>query len=439
MRKLTVKNFSVIKEAELEFGKITVLIGPQASGKSLLCKLAYFLSKHTIENALVTVLSPNSADQSQFNQFKASLSRDFLAWFPAETWQKEGASVTFESLHYRVKISATSHIDEIEILFSPEFGALFGNLVALMQQMPASGADARRYVAEQVRAQFDLLLTETFIHRPVYIPDGRAFFANQSLGFSLINNSDIDPILKEFSLEVSWGSARTPDTILGEEGVRILHEIRRDIVAIAGGHVEGNNGSARFRRTLDGQALPLPLLSSGTQAMLPMFNVLWQMITDQRGRNLFPRPDNLPGLPNQIVLSKGLVYLEEPESNIFPSTQYELIRLIAWLSQEWRLDFSWVITTHSPYVLSSFNNLIKAAQAAEVSPSKASEIDEKIIPKRYWIDRKDFKAYAIDGKSGVLKPIMDNETGLIDGDFLDDVSSDIAEEFGQLLEIQYGG
>ena len=48
MRKLTVKNFSVIKEAELEFGKITVLIGPQSSGKSLLCKLAHFLSKEVL-------------------------------------------------------------------------------------------------------------------------------------------------------------------------------------------------------------------------------------------------------------------------------------------------------------------------------------------------------------------------------------------------------
>ncbi len=41
MRTLTVKNFSVINEAKLEFGKITVLIGPQSSGKSLLCKLAF--------------------------------------------------------------------------------------------------------------------------------------------------------------------------------------------------------------------------------------------------------------------------------------------------------------------------------------------------------------------------------------------------------------
>ena len=42
MRKLTVKNFSVIKEAELEFGKITVLIGPQSSGKSLLVQTGVF-------------------------------------------------------------------------------------------------------------------------------------------------------------------------------------------------------------------------------------------------------------------------------------------------------------------------------------------------------------------------------------------------------------
>jgi predicted ATPase len=41
VRTLEVENFSVIKKARLEFGRITVIIGPQASGKSLLCKLAY--------------------------------------------------------------------------------------------------------------------------------------------------------------------------------------------------------------------------------------------------------------------------------------------------------------------------------------------------------------------------------------------------------------
>jgi len=37
--KLIVKNFGPIKEAELELGKVTVFIGEQASGKSVLAKL----------------------------------------------------------------------------------------------------------------------------------------------------------------------------------------------------------------------------------------------------------------------------------------------------------------------------------------------------------------------------------------------------------------
>jgi hypothetical protein len=171
--------------------------------------------------------------------------------------------------------------------------------------------------------------------------------------------------------------------------------------------------------------------------MLPMFNVLWRMITEQRERILFPRPDNLPGMPSQIIESHGLVYVEEPEANIFPRTQYDLIRLFAWLSSEWRLDFSWVITTHSPYILTAFNDLIKAGNIAAQRPDKVAEI-EKIVPSKYWIKPGDFAAYAFDGKDGVLHSIMDDETKMINGDTLDDISEKISEEFGQLLEIQYG-
>jgi len=170
--------------------------------------------------------------------------------------------------------------------------------------------------------------------------------------------------------------------------------------------------------------------------MLPMFNVLWQMITEQRGRILFPRPDNLPGMPSEIILSEGLVYVEEPEANIFPSTQYELIRLFAWLSQEWRLRFSWVITTHSPYILSAFGNLLKAGKVGSQNAEHHAAV-EKTVAEKYWIKSSDFAAYKIENET--LVSIFDRDTGQIDGDYLDDVSSDIAEEFGQLLEIQYGG
>jgi len=43
METLTVKNFGPIREAHLELGKVTVLIGPQASGKSVLVKVLAIL------------------------------------------------------------------------------------------------------------------------------------------------------------------------------------------------------------------------------------------------------------------------------------------------------------------------------------------------------------------------------------------------------------
>ena len=39
---LKIKEFSCVDEAELQLGQLTVLIGPQASGKSVISKLIYF-------------------------------------------------------------------------------------------------------------------------------------------------------------------------------------------------------------------------------------------------------------------------------------------------------------------------------------------------------------------------------------------------------------
>jgi len=130
--------------------------------------------------------------------------------------------------------------------------------------------------------------------------------------------------------------------------------------------------------------------------------------------------------------------VEEPELSVFPKTQYDLTRLFAYLSSEPSLSFRFAVTTHSPYILTAFNDLIKAGLIAEEQPDKASEV-EKVIPRQYWIKPSDFAAYAFDGKDGILRSIMDQESKLINGDILDDISSDIADQFGQLLEIQYGG
>src|SRR5579863_5414407 len=99
MRKLTVKNFSVIKEAELEFGKITVLIGPQASGKSLLCKLAYFLEAEIPGFAIESLLDRNSWDE-----FLQTVNREFNERFVTDGWLRTSTEVIYSSREYSATI-----------------------------------------------------------------------------------------------------------------------------------------------------------------------------------------------------------------------------------------------------------------------------------------------------------------------------------------------
>ena len=102
MRKLTVKNFSVIKEAELEFGKITVLIGPQASGKSLLCKLAYFLSKEVLDIAVGRAI--NNFD---FSTFEEEVMKRFREWFPHGGWGPKSGPSPLLQMNMRYPQQAT--------------------------------------------------------------------------------------------------------------------------------------------------------------------------------------------------------------------------------------------------------------------------------------------------------------------------------------------
>ena len=44
MQKIVIKNFGPIEDAEIDIKKILVLIGEQASGKSTIAKLIYFLN-----------------------------------------------------------------------------------------------------------------------------------------------------------------------------------------------------------------------------------------------------------------------------------------------------------------------------------------------------------------------------------------------------------
>ena len=416
MRKLTVKNFSVIKEAELEFGKITVLIGPQSSGKSLLCKLAYFFGQIVPEAVNGLLLLRMSAKELQ--EVTAS---EFKERFPVEAWGQEDSEITYESSNFSVALRAKSDSKQCAIEFSPAFLEQYQSWVKLHGVEGSAKETIRALQTGTVGAAGPFRFDES-----VYIPTGRAFFSTPNRGFASISNKNLDWITQRFSNEIDWNYRAMLEPVGPSSD--LLPQFVEDACGILGGRITRANGMLLFRATRDDSELPFQWLSSGTQELLPLMNPLANLVY-----NVSVNPANVW---EHFSPKIGPIYVEEPELSVFPKTQYELVKLFAWLAGEERLEFPFVITTHSPYILSAFGNLLKAGKVGAQSAEHHAAV-EKTVAEKYWIKNSDFAAYKIE--NGVLISIFDKDTGQIDGDYLDDVSSDIAEEFGQLLEIQYGG
>ena len=119
--------------------------------------------------------------------------------------------------------------------------------------------------------------------------------------------------------------------------------------------------------------------------------------------------------------------IEEPEAHLFPEAQKEISNLIALMSNVENSQV--IITTHSPYILASLNNLILANKVGSENINV-----EKRINKNLWINRD--KVYAALVTKGQVKDIIDNELNIIQQENIDSVSGTINDEFDFLFQFE---
>jgi len=420
VRKLTVENFSVIKHAELEFGKITVLIGPQASGKSLLCKLAFFFQQIVAEQAEEAMKAAED-----FEQLRQRLIDRFSFWFGFDSIATETSKVTFSVGSYVVSLTLGRNgqpgAARIQWDFSTELEESYRSVWVKLnvEKLRRESLPNPKYFAEEIRDRFAHLRGQESPEIYAYIPATRALFlsAYQAIFGTARRRDDIE---LRFSQDFNYGfESRLPKSALDQP---LTHWINAESERILQGRIVPAGSDFHFKST-EGRTLMLAELSSGTQELLPLMTCLREYVAASAA---VAKTLDLPD-----ALHKRLFFLEEPETNIFPSSQNDLVRILARMSNERVLDVYWVMTTHSPYILSAFNNLILAGQLGQDKRLKKKlKIDEKC-----WIEPGTFKAYSIhDGK---LESIL-SDTGLINGEYLDSVSETIGNEFDEMLRLEYG-
>lgn len=171
-------------------------------------------------------------------------------------------------------------------------------------------------------------------------------------------------------------------------------------------------GQDKVELTNKSKELPLSACSSGLQSALPML-----MVIDYALKT---------GCFNSFVV-------EEPEQNLFPENQREVLGFFA-KRLRGKEGNKFVLTTHSPYLLSCLNVLLLAYKLNRIEEARIES--EKIIAPDYTVNPDDVAVYGLyPNDKEYCKSLISEKTGIVSVNELDSVSEIIGDDFDRLYDL----
>lgn len=438
--KLIVKNFGPLKDIEIEVRPMVTLIGAQASGKSTLAKLLSILEDdnfrenaelenfvsaleaHNIQSHLndQTVISYKSSFDKHFPYFVFSYSIDLYETYnPKDVIRKiKEINKTTSNIQESLKRLIATEIN-ICIAFDTDYSKIF----KLLPENFKKNVIVKKFLEEKILNKFDdkdIDFLFDLIEKKKTIDEYINFYEQLFQTYpSLFNNDSLYIPAERNLLHLIEGNTmgliknkiQIPLHILnvGQEYEKALHNIKRipiNIISKNLKYVREDKTSYIYHNKFE--KINLLESSSGLQTVIPILLLVEYSNTLKNKSNF-----------NFII--------EEPELNLYPKAQYELIKHLIKNCFGGRKNL--VLTTHSPFILAAINNLLLAGKKGKTSP----ELTNKIIKKTSWLNSEDFIAYEL--KNGKAKKITDDKVGLIKENMIDSVSDFFSDEFDKLLDV----
>jgi predicted ATPase len=416
MEKIKIENFAGIKSMDFEFKSINILIGPQGSGKSITVKLLYFFKSFFNE-----IIQRLDSDETK-REIDKKQKEKFITFFPKETWPKgnfkitytiENTSITVERLNNQIIFDYSENlkkvINKIRKVSSDE-------KKRISEDPKRTTYSFKRQLNDKLENHFKQEIAVESMYSQFFIPAGRSFFANiqKSIFSFLSDNRSLDPFLIEFGSFYEnlkrFYSRETHFEKIDKEFDEIISQILNSKYQ--------REKEKDFLIHNDQRKVNLSNASSGQQETLPLVVILKVL--------------------NELQFSGNgaTIYIEEPEAHLFPNAQKAMVKLLARTFNNKNSKFQIIVTTHSPYILASFNNLLQAGRLSKLKPEKDKNIS-KVVTKQEQISPDLISAYSLN--LGKKVDLIDNESKLISQTILDSVSNEISIEFGNLLDIEFEG
>lgn len=416
---LIIKNIGPIKEAEIKINKVNIFIGPQSSGKSTIAKIISFCQ--WLEKDILIHQGKDHIDSAYW----------------------------IDKLHNYHKMDSYFREDS-----SIEY---HGSTVSFI------------YVPNGKFSITPINLDQEKMRKITYIPSERNYVNIPNISSLSLSNDYIRDFIFDWLLIRNKYSKETPQNII-DLGVKYYYDKNvGDVVSLQ----EGT--PIRLSEASSGLQAIIPLLVSLSYSTRWIFNhtqdlsfdkfstlhktfikelykeedlsdvVLQDEKLKQITTELFSSLQHISpevGIPNDMKGAADLVnrlgkphyvfmIIEEPEENLFPITQYALVKHI-FQSLDSKPDNSVVITTHSPYILTAINNLIQAGNMIETDVNKTMQVYQA-LGVNTSIKYKDINAWTLE--NGKLYSMNDDEYKLISAAAIDNASEFINKDFETLLDI----
>lgn len=391
MEHLYLKNFGPIREMDIDLKPLMVFIGESGSGKSAVLKslslLRWVHKRNNLRSYFIKNHLANEIDFSSINFTK------LLAISGLEEFIK----------------------DTTEIVFTTEQVTYKSNGKVL--EMPL------------IEKSFSLDKVLFLSDNRIILPDilGQYFNLNAKFPYHLEDtflnfNHAMKSFPKGFTIESTDVVLTQENTIFGVMSYYISNKKEGDSPF----HIEFQNASSGTK-TVSFVEL---ITHFYTHSHLFDFNE----VLENQYKRLGIGGDGIRQWQDKKTLS---IFIEEPELSLFPSAQRRLLnRLVRDCFAENKQEncvTNLAFATHSPYILTSLNNLLLAGEIAK-STEKRTQVSQ-VVSEEYWLTAEQVGAYAIE--NGKVKNIIE-EDNLIDGAYLDSISDEVSSEFSNILDIEYG-
>lgn len=442
MQKLIVDNFKQITHAEIDVKDFLLLIGPQASGKSTIAKLIYFFK--SIQQFYIDLFSVDDREMAVEDiimNYSIRIVSKFQEYFsftelPDPNFKMEfflssnrDKSLRFEVVEKKVSVGYTPYLLNVLRETSEKLISLRKQSKDLISQDSAN----EMKILSEFYGRVWKESCEIFDDRKsgLYIPAGRNITVSFSEQFQMLFFGQLsdkqqhiggneEEIIRSFMLH----SKRLVDFFSNGYREKMDNPFGKLVLDIAKKILKGSYQNEKGMESIridERNTVSLGNASSGQQESIRIIQDLIYILCANIDTTRF---------------------IEEPEAHIYPEAQKLLIELLVLVANHCHTQM--IVTTHSPYVLSTFNNMLYYSKVLKAHPSKREDLERHFLSETLntandeflGINADRFEAYSLDTSREVYcKSIKDDKTKLIGDNFFDAETEKLNDDFAFLYNL----